>query len=208
MIKLYTHPLSGNAHRAELTLRALNVPFEAIVVDLANKAQKQPEFLALNPFGQVPVLDDNGTVIWDSVAIMTYLGLTYDDGTLLPRDPALFAQVTAWLAKTAGPIAYGLGAARRANIFRTGQDLEPLIRTGREFLDTIENLLSTREWLVGGHLTLADIGCYAYIAAAPEGGVDLAPYPHVTAWLNRIEAQAWFTPLAPVAVGLRAAVSA
>lgn len=72
-IKLYNFPKSGHAHRIELMLSLLNLPTELVFVDLAKGAHKQPDFLALNPFGQVPVIDDNGTVIADSNAILVYL---------------------------------------------------------------------------------------------------------------------------------------
>lgn len=72
-IKLFRHPLSGHAHRVELFLSLLNVPTELVFVDLANGAHKTPEFLAMNPFGQVPVIDDNGVVLSDANAILVYL---------------------------------------------------------------------------------------------------------------------------------------
>ena len=116
-IVFYSFPMSGHAHRVELLLRALDLPFERIDVDLANKAQKTSEFLTLNPFGQIPVIDDDGTVIWDSGAILVYLCLKYDEGGLfLPRDPAAAAQITAWLGKAAGPINYGAATARHLGI--------------------------------------------------------------------------------------------
>ena len=98
MIKLYDHPLSGHAHRARAMLKLLGLEYESVVVDLANNAHKSPEFLALNAFGQVPVLVDGDVVIRDSAAILTYLASKYDtSGYWLPKDPALAAEVAAWL---------------------------------------------------------------------------------------------------------------
>ena len=77
-IKLFRHPLSGHAHRVELFLSLLNVPTELVFVDLAKGAHKSAEFLAMNPFGQVPVIDDNGVVLSDSNAILVYLAKQYD----------------------------------------------------------------------------------------------------------------------------------
>lgn len=79
-IKLYNFPLSGHAHRVELMLSLLELPTELLFVDLANGAHKRPEFLAINPFGQVPVIDDGGTVISDSNAILVYLAKKYGNG--------------------------------------------------------------------------------------------------------------------------------
>ncbi len=201
-IKFYSMHLSGNAHRVELLLRALDLPFEKIEVNLRAREQKTADFLAMNPFGQVPVIDDNGTVIWDSVAIMTYLALTYDDGTLLPRDPKAFGEVMAWLGKTCGPIAYGVATARRIKVFNAPQDIAPAQQIGQDFLSVVDGVLAQRPYLVGDNLTLADLACYSYIAHAPEGGIDLVPFAHITHWLSGIEALPFFTPMQRSNVGL------
>jgi glutathione S-transferase len=202
MIKFYTFALSGNTHRVELLLRALDLPFERIDVNLREKAQKSEAFMAMNPFGQVPVIDDNGTVIWDSIAILTYLALKYDDGTFLPRDPATFGHIMAWLGKTSGPIAFGLGTARRINIFKAPLDIEAAHQIAHDFLHVMDEQLGARAWLVGDHITLADLACYAYVAHAPEGGVDLTPFENITGWLARMEAQPFFVAMPKSKVGL------
>ncbi|ESQ84714.1 hypothetical protein AEAC466_06575 [Asticcacaulis sp. AC466] len=201
-IKFYSMQLSGNAHRVLLTLKALDLPYELIEVNLREKEQKSDAFLAMNPFGQVPVIDDSGKVIWDSVGILTYLGLTYDDGTLLPRDPALFGQVMVWLAKTSGPISYGLALARRINLFNAPFDISAAQGMGNDFLAVVNLHLAEQNWLVGESVTLADLGCYAYIAHAPEGGIDLTPYPQISAWLGRIEALPYFEAMPRHDIGL------
>ena len=97
-LKLYHHPLSGHAHRVHLALSLMGLPYELIEVDLMQAAHKRPEFLAMNPFGQVPVLDDAGTILFDSNAILVYLASTYDaDRRWLPRDAKQQAAVQAWL---------------------------------------------------------------------------------------------------------------
>ncbi len=203
MLKFYTFPVSGNTHRVELLLRALDVPFERIDVNLRDKEQKTGAFMAINPFGQVPVIDDNGTVVWDSVAILTYLSLTYDtERQWLPADAVAQARVMGWLAKTAGPIAYGLATARRINLFNQPADRDYAQGIANDFLKVVEAELSGRDWLVGDAPTLADLGAYAYIAHAPEGGIDLAPYPQVCGWLTRIEALPFFVAMPKSKVGL------
>lgn len=88
-IKLYNFPKSGHAHRIELMLSLLNLPTELVFVDLAKGAHKQPDFLALNPFGQVPVIDDNGTVIADSNAILVYLAKNMTTAPGCPKSQPL-----------------------------------------------------------------------------------------------------------------------
>ena len=205
-IVFYSFPVSGHAHRVELLLRALDLPFERIDVDLANKAQKTSEFLTLNPFGQVPVIDDDGTVIWDSGAILVYLCLKYDDeGLFLPRDPAAAAQITAWLGKAAGPINYGAATARRMNVFKAPGDITIAQTLAHDLLKVMDSHLADQDWLVGASETIADFACYTYIAHAPEGGIDLSAYSHVNAWIARVEALSYFVPMRRSPVGLWAA---
>src|SRR5471032_2979201 len=99
-IKLYNFPRSGHAHRVELMLSLLNLPTELIFVDLPKGEHKQPEFLALNSFGQVPVIEDDGVVLADSNAILVYLAQKYGHGRWLPTDPVGAAKVQRWLAAT------------------------------------------------------------------------------------------------------------
>lgn len=95
MIKLYRHALSGHSHRVELMLSLLGLDFELVDVDLAGGAHKTPEFLAKNPLGKVPAIDDDGVVVWDSNAILVYLAGKYGDEQWLPGDPARAAAIQA-----------------------------------------------------------------------------------------------------------------
>lgn len=204
-LKLYHHPLSGHSHRVHLALSLLGLPYELIAVDLMKAAHKQPEFLALNPFGQVPVLDDGGTILFDSNAILVYLASTYDaDRRWLPRDARQQATVQAWLSVAAGPIAFGPAAARLITVFGAGDKAEEVIGRAHQLLKVMDAALATRPFLAGTDATIADISGYSYIAVAPEGNVDLAAYPHVRAWLQRIEALPGFVPFQRTAVGLAA----
>ena len=117
IMKLYHHPLSGHAHRARLFLSLLGVPHEAVEVDLKAGAHKRPEFLALNPFGQVPVLDDEGTVVPDANAILVYVARKLGRTDWLPQDAAGEAAVQRWLSVAAGELAYGPAAARLITVF-------------------------------------------------------------------------------------------
>jgi len=93
-LKLYRHPLSGHAHRAELFLSLLGLDVELIEVDLLAGEQKQQPFLQKNIFGQVPVLQDGETTIADSNAILIYLASQYDQENIwLPKEPAKAAAV-------------------------------------------------------------------------------------------------------------------
>lgn len=204
-IKLYRHALSGHSHRVELFLSILNVDAELVDVDLLSGAHKQPEFLTMNRFGQVPVLEDGDTIVSDSNAILVYLASRYDaSGSWLPIDPAVAADVQRYLGVAAGPVANGPASARLVTVFGAGLDHQRAIDTAHSVLATLDAHLEGRDWLVGTRPTIADLANYAYIAHAPEGGVDLAGYGNVRAWLRRIESLPGFVPMQATAAGLAA----
>lgn len=203
-MKLYFHPLSGHSHRVRLFLSLLGIEHEQIVVDLTKREQKTPEFLKLNPFGQVPVIDDRGTVVVDSNAILVYLAKKYDKAGWLPEEPAAAAAVQKWLSVAAGDVAYGPAAARVITVFGASLNADEVIARAHILLKRVEAALTGREWLAAARPTLADVALYSYIARAPEGNVDLSAYPNVTAWLARIEALPGFVPFQQTAVGLSA----
>lgn len=205
-IKLYGFPLSGHSHRAELFLSLLGLPHEKVDIDLLAKAQKRPEFLALNAFGQVPVIDDAGTVVADSNAILTYLALRYGASHWLPREPFAAAQVQRWLSVAAGQLA-GTAARARANVvFGRQVDCSAEIAGAQALFALVEEHLGgDRAFIVGNEPTIADVALYSYTAHAPEGNVSLEPYPALRAWLARIEALPGFVPMQVSRVGLRAA---
>lgn len=201
-IRLYRHPLSGHAHRAELFLSLLALPFERAEVDLLAREQRSPAFLALNPLGQVPVIVDGDTVVADSGAILVYLALRHDrDRRWLPADPLAAARVQRWLSLAAGPLVQGPATARLAHVFGAKVDLERAQGTARDLFGFVERELSGRTWLAGDHPTLADVAMYTYTAHAPEGGVSLEPWPALRGWLRRVEELPGFVPMRATPVG-------
>lgn len=196
-IRLYRHAKSGHCHRAELMLALLDLPYESVDVDLASGAHKAPEFLKLSPFGLVPAIEDNGVALSDSNAILVYLARRYSvDHAWLPDEPLAAAEVQRWLSVAAGEIAQGPCAARLVTVFGVPLDHGAAIARSHALLRVIEPLLSARRFLAGHEITIADIAGYSYIAHAPEGGVDLEPYPALRAWLARIEALPGFIGMA------------
>jgi len=203
-IKLYNFPRSGHAHRAELMLSLLQLPTELIFVDLAKGAHKTPEFLALNPFGQVPVIDDGGTIVSDSNAILVYLAKRYGSDDWLPQEPAAAARVQRWLSVAAGLVAFGPAAARLVTVFGYSFNTEEVINRAHALFTVMEGELSETPFLTGDKPSIADVANYSYIAHAPEGNVSLEPYPSIRAWLARIEALPGFVPMPRTAAGLQA----
>lgn len=196
-VQLFRTPKSGHCHRVQLMLALLDVPYEMVDLDLPNAAHKTPAYLAISPLGQVPAIDDNGTTLSDSNAIITYLADRYGD---LPqwagRTPIERAEVQRWLSVAAGEIFMGPCSARLVKLFGAKLDHEAATRKAYELFDMMDPHLTSRDWLALDRPGLADVAGYSYIAHAPEGGVSLAPYPAVKSWLRRIEALPGFVPMA------------
>lgn len=203
-MKLYHVSLSGHAHRARLLISLLGLPHELVEVDIAAGDNKTPEFLALNPFGQVPVLEDDGVVVADSNAILVYLAKKTGRTDWLPEDARGAAAVQRWLSVAAGEIAYGPAAARLVTVFGAKFNPEEVIARAHLILGRLESHLAGRTWLVGDAPTIADVAIYSYVARAPEGNVDISGYPQVNALLRRIEALPGFVAIPETAAGLNA----
>ncbi len=150
---------------------------QLIDVDLPAGEQKTKAFLERNSFGQVPVIDDAGTVIADSNAILVYLATKYADESWYPRAPKALAEVQKWLS-----VAAALDHERAKSI-------------AYALFDIVEGHFATPDFLLGDDPTIADIAAYAYIAHVPEGDVSLDLYPQIRTWLRRIEALPGFVPM-------------
>ena len=204
-IRLHTTLLSGHGHRVKLFLTLLDLPFEVVELDMKAGENRKPEYLALNPFGQVPTIQDGEFTLFDSNAILVYLARRYGDASWLPDDPASAASVQRWLSLAAGQIAYGPCAARLVTVFGAPLDHERAKQIAVRLFEVIDAELAGKPFVAGAHVTIADIAAHTYIAHAPEGGVSLDPYPHIRAWLHRVEALPRFIAMPSTKAGLLAA---
>jgi glutathione S-transferase len=187
-MKLYMSPSSGNAYKVRLLLEMLEVPYEKALLDFPGKEHKQPPFLAINPRGQVPALEDEGRVFWDSTACLVYVARKHGGERWLPTDPAGMAEVMQWLALANNELHYGLQWGRGVvNKIKQG-NLEEYQGYGNKGLEVLEGRLKGNDWLACGRPTIADLACYPYTVVSPEGGFKLENYPAVQAWLKRVEA--------------------
>ncbi|MCQ9617856.1 glutathione S-transferase [Paenalcaligenes niemegkensis] len=204
-MKLYHYCLSGHAHRAALFLSVAALPHELIEIDLAAGAHRQPEFLALNIFGEVPVLDDDGIIIADSLAILVYAARKIGPSHWLPNDPVVEAKIQRWLSVAAGKIAYGVCAARLITVFDAPFDADEVIERAHATLAAMEQTLEDQRWIAGtNEPSIADIALYSYVERAPEGNVSLYGYPRIRGWLRQIEGLPGFLPFQRTRAGLEA----
>lgn len=200
-VRIHSFPLSGHSHRAVLFANLAGISHDVITVDLGSGAHKQADFLAMNPAGQVPVIEDGETIISDSNAILIYLARKYAPA-YMPTDPVGEAEVQKFLTLAAGELAFGPAAARLINVFKAPLDKDFTHATAAKVLGKLDAHLEGRSWLVGETPTIADVAIYSYTAHAPEGGVSLEGYPNVRALLANIEALDGFVPMPSSAVGL------
>ncbi len=203
MIKLYDFPLSGHAHKVRLMLSLLGMDYERHEVALGEGEQHSAEFLSLNPFHHVPVLEDNGLVIRDSNAILAYLARQYAP-EWYPSDALSVARIQEWLAVSTKELAESVAAARLVNVFGAELDHQAAIKKAHTLLEILEAHLHQRRWVAVCHPSIADIALYSYIAHAPEGDVSLENYPNIQAWLNRLEELPGFVGMPNTATGLAA----
>ncbi len=194
-IKFYRYEASGHCHRAQLMMSLLDLPYE--IIELNRDGSNQPEdYLETSPFGQVPVIDDNGFKLSDSNAILVYLVKKYNDGhAWLPESAEEAARAQRWLSIAAGELASGPAVARFSKVFNVEIDFATVEKKTKSLLGMMNNTLSQHDFLIGNEITIADIVCYTYVAHAPEGDISLDPYPNIKSWLSKIESLPRFVPM-------------
>ena len=198
-MKLYMTEMSGNSFKIRVLAAMLGVDYENIRIDWENREHKSEAFLKLNPRGQVPVMEIEGRIFWESTAHLVYIARKFGGETWLPTDPLGMAEVMQWMVFAQNEVQFGLQWARGTVVYgRRPESVEGYLRDGKLALDMLEDQLArTGNWLALGRASLADIACYPYVKRAPEGNLSLAPYPEVRAWLARCEALPGWIELDP-----------
>jgi glutathione S-transferase len=199
-VRLYDYDASANCYKARLLLAQLGQPYERVPIDIFGGDTLTEEFAAKNPSRSTPVLEtDDGRFLQESNAILWYLA----EGTdFLPDDTFERAHVLKWLILEQTDVMLGIGGLRfRLLTGRWSADQPEAIQRraiGLGALQLLETHLRERAFLVADRYTIADVSVYAYAHTAPEAGFDLAEFPAVTAWLQRVEEQPGFVnDLAP-----------
>jgi glutathione S-transferase len=198
MIRLYDYLPSGNGYKVRLLLTQLEVPFERIEVDINRGETRTPEFLAKFPNGRIPaVLFEDDRRLFESNAIMFY----FAEGTPMLSDHKFErARTMQWLFFEQYSHEPYIAVARFLKMYPQLADdrragMARIQKLGRDALAVMEGHLAEREWFVGGRYSIADIALYAYTHVADEGGYDLAPYPAIRKWLDRVKQQPRHIPI-------------
>ncbi len=186
--KLYDLELSGNCYKVRLFCALLGLELEFEPIDFMAGAHKASPLIDMNPFGEIPVLEDGEIVLRNSQAILVYLARKYGGESWLPADPVEMARVVSWLMVAENEIARGPNDARLHDKFGFPLDIDKAREKAARILDLLEAHLSKNDWLALDRASIADIACMPYVALGPEGGVSLEPYPAIRAWIDRIKA--------------------
>lgn len=194
-MKLYDLELSGNCYKVRLFAALADIRLDVVPVDFMSGEHKRPPLITLNPWGELPILQDGEVVLRDSQAILVYLAVRYAGERWLPRDAAGMAQVAQWLSTAANEVQNGTAAARLVDKFGYAIDKADTLRRSARILPLIEAHLAKHDWLTLDRPTIADCAVFPYVALAPEGGVSLADYPAIRAWIGRVKALPGFVAM-------------
>lgn len=186
-MKLYDLELSGNCYKVRLFAALAKIPLEIVAVDFLGGEHRRPPLIGLNPWGELPILEDGDVVLRDSQAILVYLAARYGGDYGLPSDPAGLGEVMQWLSTSANEIQNGPGAARLVDKFGYAIDKADTLKRAARILPLVDAHLASRRWLALDRPTIADCAVMPYVALAPEGGVSLQPYPNLRQWIGRIK---------------------
>jgi glutathione S-transferase len=191
---LYDHPASGNCMKARILLRQLELPFERVTVDLFKGETRTREHFERNPDGRIPVLElDSGETIPESGAILHHLA----EGTpYLPAEGLARTRVYQWMLFEQGRIEAELAYARFLKLSGRSEQIPEVfanrLERGADALAALERGLSDGRDFVAGDYSIADIALYAYVHCGADAGADPRGHEHISAWLDRVEAQPRF----------------
>ncbi|MBI5323248.1 glutathione S-transferase family protein [Bradyrhizobium sp.] len=190
MYKLYTMQRSGNSYKVRLALAMLNVPYEAVEIDILRGESRTPDYLAKNPSGQIPLLEVDGRYLAESNAILWYVAA---ETPLSPENRLARAEALQWMFFEQHALEPNIGAAYFwLSLVRGGRELqthalEDWMERGYAALQVMENHLKTHQYFAAGQLTVADIALYGYTHVADRCDYDLSTFPAIRAWLRRVE---------------------
>jgi glutathione S-transferase len=192
-VKLHDFPFSPNSRKVRAVAYELGIALETLRVDLLTGGQRNPEFLAKNPNGRVPVLEDGDLILWESTAIIRYLAA---GSSLLPAARRTAAEVDRWVAWQLAHLGPAMSKVAFENVVkrltRRGEPDPARIAEGtaefEQLTAMLDAALAGREF-VAGPLSVADFALAAHYSVAPAAGLDVAPHRRVASWMDRMSAR-------------------
>lgn len=200
MMKLYSGKRSPNARKVRLLARELDLELDIVSPDFMKGELRSPEFLALNPNGKIPVLDDDGFVLWESAAILRYLADKRPERGLYPTDAKERAHVDQWMfwwAAHCEPSLLRLVYERLVKQFmQRGPPDETLVASAESdlarYLPILNQQLEGREHVIGP-LTVVDYAFAPWMEAATGLGVVLEQHPNIARWLSKMQSRPYWS---------------
>lgn len=186
MIDFHT-AATPNGHKVSIMLEECGLEYRLHVIDLSSQAQKQPEFLAINPNGRIPAIVDNGFAVFESGAILLYLA--EKTGRFLPADAEGRSRAVQWLMWQMGGLGPMMG---QLNVFKRyfpehiPAAIERYERESYRLFGVMETRLADSPYLAGDEYSIADIACWPWVRAHEWPGLTLANHPRLADWLARI----------------------
>ena len=202
MLKVHYHPFSTFARRVRIALIEKNIPAELVEVDMMARAHRSPAYLALNPYGRVPTLEEDGFVLYESTTILEYLEATHPTPPLVPADARGRALVSMHMKLCDLQLARQTGAIIFPKRFLPKErwDEAAMAQAKKEIekhLAVVETQIAGKDWMVGDRYSLVEV-CYTpfveFLAL-----VEVAPPPAVAAWVARMLARPSAQATAPTA---------
>jgi glutathione S-transferase len=187
-LAIHGDSISGNCLKVKYVCDRLGIPYRWIETSVLKAETRTPEFLAMNPAGQVPTVElTDGRILAQSNAIMLHLA---EGSDLIPNDAYERAQMFQWLfwEQYSHETVIAVRRFHKAYLKKPESEIDPsLLPKGERVLTVMDNHLATRRYFVNDAISLADIALVAYTRWAHEGGFDLKRHPNVLAWVRRVE---------------------
>lgn len=194
-MKLYQHPFSSASFKVRALIAELGVDCELVSVDMMQGEHKSPPFLAKNPNGKIPVLEDNGFLVWESNAILCYLAAQKPESGLLLTDPKGMAMMQQWLQWHATSLSPSTTDVMMQTIYarmmgreKDDEKYDAGIKNVRRDLGVLETSLAGKEFLCG-KLTIADFAIVSSLQLRAPMGLELEDFPNVQRWVERMESR-------------------
>ncbi|TCV84076.1 glutathione S-transferase family protein [Sulfurirhabdus autotrophica] len=200
-MKLYGHPYSNAARRVQMFCEECKIPYTYQMVDLMKGEQYAPEYLALNPNGKVPVIEDDDFVLWESNTIMRYLADKHKAESWYPRDAKSRSQVDQWLDWSQTRLGPEAGKIMFNTHFAGENGNKQAIEDGKKWLQKIlpvmNALLSKQTYLCGEAITLADLAAVTNVAYLEMCRYELDEFPAVCNWYSSMKQRPSFVATVP-----------
>ncbi len=199
MVTIYGHPLSSPTNKVRMAANAAGTEYEFVVIDLTQGEQKTDKFLAINPVGQVPAMDDGGFRLFESNAIAKYLARS-NNPDLYPDETAVQAVIDQWTDLVSNLVNAGITRLLYNKVIapQVGAPVnESAIREGEEMIErafpVIDQRLEENGHLAGDTLSIADINLLSGLDPAELLDVNLTPYPNISAWRDNLRRREFYT---------------